>query len=125
MGRPSGSPKVMLAGPPVCRYPRLGDLGAVCSDTTAVSSPTSGPSRAATASVSKDLTQNSAMTISACAYDVVAGATPTVPALVPVGTPPPARGVSCQPPVTARTGWLDAVRLRRTAVMYSQTGRPR
>ena len=81
---PSSSPNVMLAGPPVCTITPGSAISAkmnaappitwssptarasfssfstpFCRDTTAVPSPTSGPSRAAAASVSKVLTQNS------------------------------------------------------------------
>ena len=82
--RPSSSPNVMLAGPPLCTITPGSATSAkmkaappitwssptarasfssfstpFCSDTTAVPSPTRGPSRAAAASVSKVLTQNS------------------------------------------------------------------
>jgi hypothetical protein len=82
--RPSSSPKVMLVGPPVCTitpgaafpaktkaappitcscpiaWASFSSLSTpFCSDSTAVSSPSSGPRRVAACSVSNDLTQNS------------------------------------------------------------------
>ena len=84
VARPSSSPNVMLAGPPLCTITPGSAIPAkikaappitwssptarasfssfstpFCSDTTAVPSPINGPSRAAAASVSKVLTQNS------------------------------------------------------------------
>jgi hypothetical protein len=55
---------------------------------------------------------------------VVAGVTNAVPVPAPV-IRPPGGGVHWPPPVTACTGWLDAVRLRPTAVMPAMGGPPK
>lgn len=66
-----------------------------------------------------------AITIFPLGHGAVAGVIRAVPAPVPGRWPPPRGGVPSPPPVTACTGWLDAVRLRRMPVIHRWAGRPR